>query len=123
MAKNPTPARDLAAKYGYQTGGPAISGNIDLHSRPVVHNADDSISTVRSITVGFGDKTYVLPTVIGDKIVSNKEAIKHFKDTGEHLGAFDTLADAEGYSQRLHEDQAKEYEGRALGGLIRKYGV
>ena len=113
----------LAEKYGYQTGGFAIPGNIDLHNRPVVHNADDSISTVRSITVGFGDKTYVLPTVIGDKVVSNKEAIDHFKKTGEHLGAFDTLADAEGYSQRLHEDQAKEYEGRALGGLIRKYGV
>lgn len=123
MAKKPNPARDLAAKYGYQTGGPVVPGNIDLHNRPVVHNADDSISTVRSITVGFGDKTYVLPTVIGDKVVSNKEAIDHFKKTGEHLGAFDTLADAEGYSQRLHEDQAKEYEGRAKGGLIAKYGV
>jgi hypothetical protein len=111
------------AKYGYQTGGPAIPGNIDLHNRPVVHNADDSISTVRSITVGFGNKTYVLPTVIGDKVVSNKEAIDHFKKSGEHLGAFDTLADAEGYSQRLHEDQAKEYEGKAMGGLAEKYGV
>ena len=123
MAKKPNSARDLAAKYGYQTGGPAIPGNIDLHSRPVVHNADGSISTVRSITVGFGDKTYVLPTVIGDKVVSNKEAIDHFKKTGEHLGAFDTLPDAEGYSQRLHEAQAKEYEGRAKGGLAEKYGV
>jgi len=123
VARKPNPARDLAEKYGYQTGGPAIPGNLDLHNRPVVHNADASISTVRSITVGFGNKTYVLPTVIGDKVVSNKEAIDHFKKTGEHLGAFDTLADAEGYSQRLHEDQGEEYKGKAMGGLAEKYGV
>lgn len=102
-------------------GAPVTPGNIDIHNRPVVHNPDGSISTVRSITVGFGDKTYVLPTVVGGRVVSNKEAIDHFKQTGEHLGAFSTLEDAERYSQRLHEDQAKEYEGRALGGLVAKY--
>ena len=123
MAKKPNSARDLAAKYGYQTGGPAIPGNIDLHNRPVVRNADDSISTVLSITVGFGDKTYVLPRVVDGKIVSASEAIEHFRRTGEHLGAYDKQDDADKYSQSLHEEQAKEYEGKAMGGLAEKYGV
>lgn len=99
---------------GYQQGGavrsePAVAGNIDLHNRPVVKNADGSISTVRSITVGFDDKTYVLPTVVKGRVVSDQEAIAHFRKTGEHLGAFNSLRDAESYSQRLHQEQAAEY--------------
>ena len=105
---------------GFQKGGPVEPGNIDIHDRPVVHNPDGSISTVRSITVGFGDKTYVLPTAVGGKIVSNQEAIDHFKQTGEHLGAFATEADADAYAQRLHEDQAVEYQGKARGGRVNK---
>jgi hypothetical protein len=89
--------------------GPVVQGNIDLHNRPVVKNPDGSISTVRSITVGFGDKTYVLPTVVGGKVVGDEEAIAHFRKTGEHLGAFKRLEDAEAYSQRLHQEQAAEY--------------
>jgi hypothetical protein len=124
MLKGKTP---LLAKGGlvekYAEGGPVVPGNIDLHSRPVVRNADDSISTVLSITVGFGDKTYVLPRVVGGKVVSNQEAIDHFRQTGEHLGAYDKQKDAEDYSQRLHEEQAKEYKDKARGGLVKKYGV
>ena len=88
-----------------------------------MRNPDDSISTVLSITVGFGDKTYVLPRVVGGKVVSNQEAIDHFRQTGEHLGAYDKQKDAEDYSQRLHEEQAKEYKDKARGGLVKKYGV
>jgi hypothetical protein len=113
----------LNIKDRYAEGGPVVPGNIDLHNRPVVRNADDSISTVLSITVGFGDKTYVLPRVVGGKVVSNQEAIDHFRQTGEHLGAYDKQKDAEDYSQRLHEEQAKEYKSKARGGLVKKYGV
>lgn len=107
----------------YAEGGPVAPGNIDLHNRPVVHNPDGSISTVRSITVGFGDKTYVLPRVVGGKVVSNQEAINHFRQTGEHLGAYDKQKDADAYAQRLHEEQAKEYKDKARGGLVKKYGL
>ena len=111
----------LNIKDRYAEGGPVVPGNIDLHNRPVVRNSDDSISTVLSITVGFGDKTYVLPRVVGGKVVSNQEAIDHFRQTGEHLGAYDKQKDAEDYSQRLHEEQAKEYKDKARGGLVKKY--
>ena len=96
-------------------------GNIDLHSRPVVHNPDGSVSTVRSITIGGnGEPTYLIPTVVGKKVVSNDDAVANFRKTGEHLGQFDSNANADAYARSLHEDQAKEYVGKARGGKVRK---
>ena len=86
-------------------------GNIDLNSRPTVQNPDGSISTVRSITVGFDDGYYLLPTVIGDRVVSNDEAIAHFRQTHEHLGKFASQEDADNYAQQLHEQQGDQYGG------------
>lgn len=93
----------------YRNGGVVRPGNIDIHNRPVVHNPDGSISTVRSITVGFDDGVYVLPTVVDDRIVTNDEAIQHFRKTGQHLGVFRTKKEAEEYSQALHKQQEREY--------------
>lgn len=86
-------------------------GNLDLNARPTVQNPDGSISTVRSITVGFDDGYYLLPTVIGDRIVSNDEAIAHFRQTHEHLGKFASQDDADNYAQQLHEQQGSQYGG------------
>lgn len=90
--------------------GQIEAGNIDLHSRHKVKNPDGSYSTVRSISVEMDGKTYLLPTVVGNRVVSNKEAIDHFKKTGEHLGAFKDGYSADKYAETLHEEQAKEYE-------------
>jgi hypothetical protein len=84
-------------------------GNLDLTKRPQVKNKDGSVSTVRSMSVTFDDGTYLLPTVIGDKVVSEKEAITHFKKTGEHLGKFKTDADADKYAEQLHVQQERMY--------------
>ncbi|BBZ94335.1 hypothetical protein BRDID11004_47620 [Bradyrhizobium diazoefficiens] len=83
-------------------------GNIDLNRRPSVKNADGSVSTVRSITIATPDgKAVLIPTVVGNHVVSNEEAIKHFQQTGENLGIFKDEASADRYAEALHEQQTK----------------
>ena len=85
-------------------------GNIDLTNRPVVKNEDGSISTVRSIS--FQDdsgKEILIPTVVNGKVVSHDEAIQHYYKTGEYLGKFDTVEQANTYAEQLHKQQEKTY--------------
>jgi hypothetical protein len=96
----------------YMAGNPAgliAPGNIDIANRPVAKNADGSISTVRSMSINEDGKSILIPTVVGGKVVSNEEAIAHYHKTGENLGVFQTDAQADAYSQSLHEQQAGMY--------------
>ena len=82
-------------------------GNIDLSNRPQVKNPDGSISTVRSIGVNINGKEVLIPTVVNGKVVSNKDAIEHYRKTGEHLGVFETPEDSTNYAIALHEKEAQ----------------
>jgi len=80
-------------------------GNIDLNKRQVVRNKDGTISTERSFSVNIDGKETLLPTVVGGRIVTEDEAIDHYYNTGEHLGRFDTVEEAEEYAEQLHNRQ------------------
>ena len=89
-----------------------IKGNIDLNNRPIVRNPDGSISTVRSISFNIDGKEVLIPTIRKglNRPMTDSEAIKHYADTGEHLGIFNSPEDADAYSQQLHEEQMKRYK-------------
>lgn len=86
-------------------------GNIDLSNRPIVHNDDGSISTVRSMSFEDEDgKEVLIPTVSDDgRIMSNDEAIQQYYTTGKYLGKFDSIDEANKYAEQLHNQQEQEY--------------
>lgn len=83
-------------------------GNIDLSRRPQVKNADGSISTVRSMSVNIDHNEVLLPTVSDDgRIMSDREAVDTYRETGRHLGIFDSPEHATEYALKLHDEQAQ----------------
>lgn len=99
-------------------------GNIDLTNRPIVKNDDGSISTVRSMS--FQDeegKEVLVPTVVNGKIVSDSEAINNYYRTGEYLGKFDSVEEANEYAEELHKQQEKLYSQNSRESLKLPYDL
>jgi len=84
-------------------------GNIDLSKRPVVRNADGSVSTVRPILFKDDDgEEIVIPTISDDgKQMTDQEAISQYKKTGNNLGKFDNAINANAYMEKLSAEQSK----------------
>lgn len=107
-------------KYSINDLGQYGYGNIDLTNRPIVKNSDGSISTVRSMSFNEDGKEILVPTVVNGKVVSDDEAIQHYHKTGEYLGKFDTIEEADKYAEQLHLQQQKLYANNNSSNLSEK---
>lgn len=87
-------------------------GNIDLYNRPHIKNPDGSVSTVRSMSFGEDGKEVLVPTAVGNSILSDPEAKKHYQQSGEFLGKFANPDEATRFAQRLHNEYARGKYGK-----------
>lgn len=92
------------------TGGLLEQGNIDLASRPQVQTPEGGTATVRSLSIGTDKGEVLIPTVSPDgRLLSEREAIALYEETGQHLGVFQSPDAATTYAKWLHEEQANRY--------------
>ena len=86
------------------------TGNINLANRPVVQNPDGSVSTTRSMSFNEDGKEVLIPTVSQNgTIMDPRQAIDEYHRTGQNLGLFNTVADANNMAQQIHNQQASGY--------------
>ena len=93
-------------------------GNINLRNRPRVRNADGSVSTVLSMSIGTDEGEVLIPKIRDDgREMEEAEAIQAYFDTRRHLGKFETPEAATRYAKQLHELQAA---GNSVNELLRQ---
>ena len=73
-------------------------------TRPKIQNPDGSFSTERSITIESNGKFLNIPTIIGGRQRTNKEAIDHALKTGENMGIFSSQQEAVQAAQRRSQE-------------------
>ena len=81
-------------------------GNIDLSKRKAVENKDGSFSTVKSLSFEENGVHILVPSLDpSGKQMSDKQSWERYKDTGEHLGKFNTEAEATAAAKRISKGQ------------------
>lgn len=110
-----------AAKQKWTIGniGQYGAGNIDLYDRPQYRNANGSISTVDSTSYNIDGQEVLLPTVWNRNGTpyhsqNDEEILQRYRDTGEYLGKFSTVEEANDYAEKLHLEQQERYPSFSL---------
>ena len=110
-----------AAKQKWTVGniGQYGAGNIDLYDRPQYRNANGSISTVDSTSYNIDGQEVLLPTVWNRNGTpyhssNDEEILQRYRDTGEYLGKFSTVEEANDYVEKLHLEQQERYPSSSL---------
>jgi hypothetical protein len=101
---------ELATGTGKPAPVPGLQepGNINLYEQPRVPNPDGSVSTVDTISVNLDGREVLLPRVTSDgrHLTTPEETVAEYRQTGRHLGIFDTPENATRFAQQVHEDYA-----------------
>ncbi len=88
-------------------------GNIDVSNRPRVTMEDGSTATVRSLSFNEEGREVLVPTVSDEgRIMSDDEAIAHYRQGGRHLGIFATPQAATAFARSLSADQGAMLNNR-----------
>lgn len=110
-----------AAKQKWTVGniGQYGAGNIDLYDRPQYRNANGSLSTVDSTSYNIDGQEVLLPTVWNRNGTpyhssNDEEILQRYRDTGEYLGKFSTVEEANDYAEKLHLEQQERYPSSSL---------
>lgn len=110
-----------AAKQKWTVGniGQYGAGNIDLYDRPQYRNANGSISTVDSTSYNIDGQEVLLPTVWNRNGTpyhssNDEEILQRYRDTGEYLGKFSAVEEANDYAEKLHLEQQERYPSSSL---------
>ena len=95
------------------------AGNIDLYDRPQYRNVNGSISTVDSTSYNIDGQEVLLPTVWNRNGTpyhssNDEEILQRYRDTGEYLGKFSTVEEANDYAEKLHLEQQERYPSSSL---------
>lgn len=113
MLSDETAKRDISPAKKWDDSDPEIlgRGNIPLNERPSILNPDGSRSSVYSMSFGEKGKEVLIPGVRHglNRQMTEDEAIEYYRKTGEYLGKFDSVKEADAYANKLHEDQASIY--------------
>ncbi len=87
------------------TQGMSKTGTLDLSNRPKVQLPGGGYQTVYTMTAGIDNgKTVLLPRIVNGQLLSEKDAMNHFRNTGEHMGMFHSQEAADSYDKKLHAD-------------------
>lgn len=82
-------------------------GNIELGNRPIINNSDGTISSERSFSIGTDKGEVLIPRIFDGKDHTEKEAIEHYRKTGQHMGVFDTPEHADQYANAIHNRKVR----------------
>lgn len=81
-------------------------GNINLASRPICKNTDGSVSSERSMSFNEDGQEIIIPTIRtenGKRVdMTPQEAIEWYHKTGEHLGKYGSVEEADQAAERIH---------------------
>jgi hypothetical protein len=127
--------------------GLVVPGNLSIWDRPTIQNDDGTHSSELSFSREEDGQEVLVPTIVRGKFLTpdgkipplghkdksgkyiptplekamQKRAWAYYQETGEHLGKFDSVDDADAYAEILHNRGEPQAQSQAQSkGIVRK---